>query len=427
LRSLPGAALLLCLVAPLWTGCRNFDPGPKTLVYSYGEGGEIKDALMRDLARRFEEQNEGTRVFLHALPSSTDAQRVFYLTSLMAHSSYVDLFELDVYWMAEFAAAGLLMDLSRHAAFADRSRFIEPLITQGTYDGKLYAAPYYATFGTLFYRADLLRKHNLTAPRTIDELVQQARQVGRAEGLDGFLFQAENYEGLTCTFLELYACHGVPVHVEGKRAVFDPETTKRTLQFMYDAVHTHGITPESVLLHTEVESTNAFSEGRAVFMRNWNGAYRYIREGLAAAKIGVAAMPSSQGPLSGGWLLAVNRRTEVPKLAVNFAAFLSGRESQELMTKRRGQAPALRSMYQGESRPQGLPRDLLEGNVLRPQSPSYQGLSMILTEEVRAVLQKQRSVADGARQIVRRARKLKMSRIADPDYPKTNYLTTYRP
>ena len=155
------ALLLLCLVGPLWAGCRDFEPGPRTLVYSYGEGGEIKDSLMRDLARRFEEQNEGTRVFLHALPSSTDAQRVFYLMSLMAHSIYVDLFELDVFWTAEFAAAGLLMDLSRHEAFADRSRFLEPLITQGTYDGKLYAAPYYATFGTLFYRADLLRKHNL--------------------------------------------------------------------------------------------------------------------------------------------------------------------------------------------------------------------------------------------------------------------------
>ncbi len=138
-------------------------------------------------------------------------------------------------------------------------------------------------------------------------------------------------------------------------------------------------------------------------------------------------MPSSSGPLSGGWLLAVNKRTEVPALAVSFAEHLSRRENQALMTKRRGQAPALRSLYQGASRAQGLPAKVLEGNVIRPQSPYYLGLSMILTEEVRAVLQQRRSAAAGARQIVKRARALKMSTIAGPEFPKHNYLTTYRP
>lgn len=417
----------LALILILGSACKDFAPGDTTLVYSYGGGGEIKAAVLRELAAQFEAKHPGTRIYLHALPPRTDDQRTFYLSSLSARSNFVDVFEADVIWTAEFAGAGLLLDLGRFPAFADTTRFVRPLVQQATYDGKLYAAPYYATFGALFYRADLLRKHKLKPPTTLEQLVQQAKQVGQAEGMAGLLFQADDYEGLACTFLELYACHGEPARVAGERVALDPATTRRTLRFMLDAIATHKITPASVLSHFEVDSTEAFSAGKAVFMRNWPGAYPYIRQHLDAAAIGVSVMPSSRGSLSGGFLLAVNARTEVPRLAAALAAFFASPSSQRLLARRLGQAPALRALYQGADRPPGLPAGVLGSHVIRPRSPYYFELSQVITEQTRAVLKGELSVDQGTQRMIDRTRDLKLLRKAAPGFPKSNYMTRYRP
>ena len=423
--------ITVCLVALFLfgAGCRNFEPGASTLTYSFGEGGALKESVLRDLAGRFERDNPGTKIFLHSLPTTTDEQRVFYLSSLAAHSNFVDVFELDVIWTAEFAAADLLLDLSKRKGFgrADRARFITPLAKQATYDDRFYAAPYYATFGTLFYRRDLLERHGLQPPTTLEELVSQARQVGQAENISGFLWQARDYEGLACVFLEFYACHGDPVRVTGERVVLDPETTTRTLQFMFDMIHTHEITPSAVITHNEVDSTNAFREGRAVFMRNWNGAYHYVRERLDADAIGVARMPSSRGPITGGWLLAVNRRTEIPDIAVRFVQFMTQEDTQRLMRERRGQGPALNSLYSANTENPALPAAVAESSVIRPQSPDYFDFSLILTEEIRRVLIRENTVEEGASRIVSRTSELPLPERAGPEFPESNYMTRYRP
>jgi multiple sugar transport system substrate-binding protein len=261
-------------------------------------------------------------------------------------------------------------------------------------------------------------------------MVSQAKKVGEAEGIDGLLFQAADYEGLTCVFLELYACHGEPMRAQGERAVLDPDATRRTLQFMHDALHLHGITPDAVLSQMEIEQTEAFAAGEALFMRNWRGAYPYLRQRLSADQIGVMTMPSSRGPISGGFLLAVNRRTEVPDLALALADFLTRPESQRRLALR-GQSPALAALY-GEGvgnvpHVRGVPAVVPRRAVIRPQSPYYFELSQIITEEVRAVLREKQNVERGTARLVSRSRKLRLLRRAAPGFPKTNYMTRFRP
>ena len=427
-RSCCLAVTLLAMVSACSSGENPARSGAQaiTMVFSYAEGGAGKQALMAKLARGFEAERPGVKVYLHPLPANTDSMRVFHLTSLASKSSYVDVIEADVIWTAEFAAAGLFKDLSSSKALADRDSFLPALLAQATYDGKLHAAPYYATFGTLFHRADLLRKHDLKPPASLKDLVDQAKKVGEAEKVDGLLFQAADYEGLACVFFELYSCFGDPAQVEGGKVRLNPDVTLKTLRFMHDAIHLHKITPADVLSHTEVDSTERFARGEALFMRGWSGSHGTVSGRLPKEAVGVSVMPASRGPLSGGFLLAVNSRTDVPEHAEAFVAYMVRPATQRLLAARRGQGSALKALYNGPERPPGLAADGLQGHVIRPRSPYYFELSHVLTEEIRAVLNEQRTVGEGARRITSRAAALKLSRRATPGFLKSNYMTRYR-
>ncbi|MFN3461969.1 MAG: extracellular solute-binding protein, partial [Oceanibaculum sp.] len=55
------------------------------------------------------------------------------------------------------------------------------LIANDTVDGKLVALPWWTDAGVLFYRRDLLEKHDFEPPETWDELTAIARTVQQAE------------------------------------------------------------------------------------------------------------------------------------------------------------------------------------------------------------------------------------------------------
>lgn len=429
MRHLLSCAVMLAALSLM--ACVGGDSSPasgKSVVFSFAEGGEAKAAALERLARGFEEERGGVRVFLHPLPSSTDAQRVFYLTTLSSRSNFVDVMEADVIWTAEFAAAGLLRELSGAAALADTGRFLPGLLAQAGYGDKLYGAPYYATFGTLFYRADLLAKHKLKPPRTLAELLDQADKVGKAEAISGLLLQAADYEGLACVFFELYACLGDPAEVKEGKVSLDATITRDTLRFLHGAMHLRGAIPRDVLDHTEVDSTAIFGDGEAVFMRGWNGAHGAVARALPPGAVGTMIMPASRGPLSGGFLLAVNGHTDVPELAEAFVEYMLRTDSQRLLARERGQGPALTALYSDDARPAGLPGEgAPAGYLIRPRSPYYFELSQVVTEEVRAVLRGDRTVEEGASRLVARAGKLSLPRRAAPGFPQSSYMTRYRP
>ncbi len=84
---------------------------PVTLVFKHAKlFGD--PAPLRALLDDFEQRNPGIRVRDETLPSSSDAQHQFYAINLQARSTAFDVFAADVIWVAGFARAGWLRDLS---------------------------------------------------------------------------------------------------------------------------------------------------------------------------------------------------------------------------------------------------------------------------------------------------------------------------
>jgi N,N'-diacetylchitobiose transport system substrate-binding protein len=134
------------------------------------------------LKTTFEEENPGSTLTIEEQPWEGLVDRV--TTATTSESDTPDVVELGNTQASSFTFAGAFTDLSDMGS----DDLLPGLVTSGTADDKLYAAPYYAGSRVVFYRKDLFAAAGLEIPTTMDEFVETAKALKAAnpEGVDGF-------------------------------------------------------------------------------------------------------------------------------------------------------------------------------------------------------------------------------------------------
>jgi multiple sugar transport system substrate-binding protein len=371
------------------------DSGPITVVFThsklFGDPAAF-DALLDEFA-----SDTGIRVRRETLPASSDEQHQFYAINLNAGSADFEVFAIDVVWVAEFARAGWLRDLTHLLPPDARDQYFPGPLAAVTYAGRAFAMPWFIDAGLLYYRADLLEKHGFAAPDTWYELAETARAITlREPGTYGFVWQGKQYEGLVCNVLEHLWSAGGAVLQDDAVTIASPENI-RALAFMRRLVDPDSVTPDFVTTLTEESSRTIFGSGRAVFHRNWPYAWGlFQREGSAVKdKVGVTLLPHYPGHGStatlGGWQLAVNARSRQPEAAEKLVAFLSSAKVQQAVAVAYGLSPPRRALY---ADPQLLAAQpfmaqlvaAMENARPRPVTPLYIAISQVLQAEFSAAV-----------------------------------------
>ena len=93
------------------------------------------------------------------------------LTTSLSSSDSPDVVEFGNTQAQAFEAAGAVTDLTPHQAELGGDDLLQSLLEAGTYDGKLYAVPYYAGARIMIYRKDLFEAAGVEIPTTLDEMV----------------------------------------------------------------------------------------------------------------------------------------------------------------------------------------------------------------------------------------------------------------
>ena len=227
-----------------------------------------------------------------------------------------------------------------------------------TFEGRVYAVPWFLDVGLLFYRSDLVPR----APRTYAELRDMAKEaMARDPRLSGFLWQGRQYEGLNCNVFEAVWGHGGEL-LRGGRIALDTPEARAAVQWLREAIET-GLSPRSVLSSAEEETRRAFQDGRAVFLRNWPYVWAEVQTAGSPVrgKVGFAPLPSATGaPGSGalgGWQLAVSARLppERKRAAEKLVAFLTSHDAAVELALRYSRIPARRAVYDDARVRQGAP------------------------------------------------------------------------
>jgi multiple sugar transport system substrate-binding protein len=390
----PGVVVALALLV----GCRAAERSPAAgetrLVLRYQPlGADV--APLEALVAGFERSNPGVRVELQTLPNASDLAHQLLVTALGAGSRDLDVFVLDVIWVAEFARAGWLADLSdvlppeRVAA-----EFLAGPAAAAVQGGRTRAAPWFADVGLLYYRTDLVPE----PPRTYAALEAASRRAGGGQGrLAGYVWQGRQYEGLSCNFFEAVWGHGGDA-VEGGRLALDTPEGRDALGWLRGLVE-RGVSPASVSMAAEEDARRLFQEGRAVFMRNWPYAWPLLQEEGSPVRglVGVAALPTAAGTPGagalGGWLLGVSAHAPPARraAAARLVAHLAAPEANLLLALAYGRNPARRATYDD---PRLVARSpfvaellpLLEAARARPITPYYMLVADALQGELSAAV-----------------------------------------
>lgn len=410
-----GAFILLWVATTL--GCTQTGEGtdrvPTVLVFKHGKlSGDGR--VLSDLLRDFEQRHPGILVREELLPADSDRQHQYYAMNLDGGKAPFDLLGIDMIWAQEFAKAGWIAPLDEVLTPAERDEFFPGPIEAATFQGRLYAVPWYVDAGVLYYRRDLLNRHGLEPPRTWLELVRVAKLVLDAEqdsALAGFLWQGKQYEGLMCVTLEVLRSNGTDLWTG------DRDRAEYGLRFLRETISTYGITPLSTSMADEESTRLIFGEGHALFMRNWPYAWSLLQQegSPVRGKIGVVPLPAFSGfssaPVLGGWMLAIPNSSTHQEVVGELISFLTSPDTQRRIAMELGYNPVRRALYTDESllelRP--LLKDLypiLLGAKPRPVTPYYLLVSQAVQPEVSAVVVGRRSPAEALDVIRRRVEQI---------------------
>lgn len=414
-RILALCAWLLLLLLPLVFGCTRRAGPADDLTRITWISGRTDLGFDYEVIRRFEQENHGVRVGLIEMPPSTDKLHDQYATYLVAEDDSIDLYSIDVIWTAEFGSAGWAVPLDALLSPDERAKFLRAPLEACTYMGHIYAIPWYTDAGLLYYRKDLLEAAHIDPPRTWAELVAAARKLQNTRRR-GFAFEAAQYEGLVCNFLEYVWGNGGDV-LDGKgRVVLDSPQNVEALQFLIDIIYKERITPEAIQTYKEDEAKTDFQNGSAAFIRNWPyvwGLTQQPGEPLLG-KVGIAPFPHNDRPglLSsaclGGWNIMVSTCSKHPVEAAKFATFLTSYEIQRDRLLMTSQLPTREAVFTDkavlEKHPQApVLRDIFRLARPRPVTPYYSRLSDILQHHLHHALNREisaeQALHDAARDI----------------------------
>jgi multiple sugar transport system substrate-binding protein len=362
-------------------------------------------AALRGLLAAFERDHPGVEVQVELLPSAAGTVHQYYLTSLEGKTRDFDVFIIDVVWVAEFARAGWIADLSRaFSPDAVRRDFLPGAAEAVIVQDRTFAVPWFVDAGVLFRRSDRVP----VAPATYADLVS-ACEAARSDGYPrGYLWQALQSEGLVCNVYEAIWGFGGQ-SMSGGRVLLDTPEARAALEYLRGLV-TRGISPASVTSMAEEESRRTFQSGRALMMRNWPYAWAEAQrpDSPVRGKVAVSALPTLNGDTGqgalGGFQLALNPSTPAWKagLALELIAHLTSPEANLLLALAYGRCPSRSGVYSDPRLEAGAPliASLLPIVVRarpRPVTPYYPMINDTLAAEFSAAVTGVRSPAEALR------------------------------
>ena len=219
-----------------------------------------------------------------------------------------------------------------------------------------------------------------------------------------YLFQADDYEGLMCNFLEIAGRNSF--YNSTKQILgFKKNIIAKRLDYVRDLIYKQGIIPKAVTIFNESETFNYALQNDVPFFRGWPTGEKNIRlNKTLTAKIKllrVAPLPrfSDELPAStvGGWNLIVSRNSNHKKESVKFIKFLLSKSSQKLLWEKNGYLPVLKSFYKNSEYLSKYPElklcyNLINNGVYRIKHPQYTRISDILTANLNQYFKRKISV-----------------------------------
>jgi len=300
------------------------------------EGAQTQKAI-----NAFEAANPNIKVSVQVLSSDSTT----YLSQLehdfIAGSSTPDVFESDVTYPAKFAQAGWILPLTQF--HPNTSAFFAHEVAAGTYNGTVYAMPWFDNPEGLFYRTDLIT----TPPTSPAQVVTDAENAMKADPSlkEGLAFEADKYEGAITAFLTVDSAFG---------GTLDPSNVNTpgnvaALNWLHAAIYTNHIAPQAVTGWQEGQVQEQFTSGYAAFAIDYPFVEAQPMAASVKGHVGYIPFPAGSGGTPGsalgGEMLAINAKTAHAAAAYKLIQYLTSPSVETARAIAVGDPPSLPSAY----------------------------------------------------------------------------------
>lgn len=351
-------------------------------------------STMEDYVKAYNQSQDKYEVTVRQLPSQSSSTEVHQqlVQQLSRKDGSIDVLMMDIIWVAEFAAAGWTMDLSKDWNQSDRDAFFPSTVVGGTYNGKYTALPFNTSAGLLYYRTDLLQGAGAAVPQTWADLSQTSSSIiSKGAAPQGYLWQGKQAEASICDLAEIIASAGGSILSEdGKTATITDDPAVEAVQFLYDSINTTKISPRDTLSWDESPSRQAFWAGNAPFMRMWSHSWKATQDPNTSKVVGKAALASlphfaggSSAACIAGYQVGISDSSKNKDGAIDFLKWVMKPETSLSYYNSFGYAPGTKAFFdlpdiKNNPMATALNAAVHSGGVARPVTPKYPQVSLAL-------------------------------------------------
>lgn len=340
----------------------------------------------------FEKAHPNITVKLLVLSPTANSAYQQLTQRFVSGSSTPDVITADVIWPATFARAGWIANLAQF--HPNTSQFFPGQVAAGTYNGALYAIPWFINAEGLYYRTDLVP----TPPTTPAQLVAAAKAaMAKDKALkEGIAFEGAKYEGVVTAFINFLGGFGGKLDP----ANLNTPANVKALTFMRDLIYTDHVAPQAVTGWQESDVQSAYLSGQAAFAMNWPYLFALAEKpgSPVAGKTGWIPFPSETGTPAaalGGDVLAINAKSQHKAAAWQFIQFLTSPQIQIQRAISAGDPPAVKSAYTAQLYAAApyykQQKAVFQVATPRPVNPNYPKISNELQTMLSSVLSNQQS------------------------------------
>ncbi|HEY0213353.1 MAG TPA: ABC transporter substrate-binding protein [Paenirhodobacter sp.] len=355
-----------------------------------------------DLVKTFNESQDRITVKYLELPPPSSSTEVYQrLVQLLARRNGTpDVFSQDAIWIAGFAAAGWALPLDEFLDADARSQYFTGTLNACTWDNKVTALPWFMDTGMMYYRKDLVEKHNAKVPEQWADMVALGQAAVKAGDCEfGYIWQGKQAEVLVCNAVELIASNNGAILADDGRSsrIGEPEAIA-AIKFLYDSMNSYGISPKDVLSWDEEPSRQPFTAGKSIFTRNWSYVWPIAQDPAASiivGKVGASPLPHFPGGKSasclGGYQLGLNANTKERDASWEFMSWLSAPEQQRRIALNFGLGPSRPALFDDAELNQKQPfmatlRPVFTNATPRPVTPEYAKVTLALQSGISKAL-----------------------------------------
>jgi multiple sugar transport system substrate-binding protein len=285
-------------------------------------------------------------VWAEAPNGEADTYHDKLVTVLSAHDGSVDVFDSDVIWQAQWAPAGWAAPLDKVFPASAQKNYAPAMIASDTIGSHIYGIPWLLDTGHLYYRKDILAANNLQPATTWQELHDQGVMLAKKyPKMTPFVACYQAGQQLICNFMEYSWSNGGDfLDPKTGKVVFNSPANLQALEMMISYIKDKVVQAGIVSMELDT-GRQIFTNGNAVYHRNWNYAYVDSQQNPAlVGKIGVTAPPHFPGFAStstaGGWQYVVNNFSKNLDLAMELAVFMGSAKMEIYKTLNADYSPA---------------------------------------------------------------------------------------